>query len=133
VPEEANRFLTYREMAERLLPYVQEMGFTHIELLPITEFPFDGSWGYQPISLFAPTSRFGSPDDFTYFVEEAHRRGLHVLLDWVPAHFPNDAHGLAEFVSRCERPLLDGALRPRRVARRCCGVDAVSGLFAQAR
>jgi 1,4-alpha-glucan branching enzyme len=97
VPEEANRFLTYREMAERLLPYVQEMGFTHIELLPITEFPFDGSWGYQPISLFAPTSRFGSPDDFRYFVEEAHRRGLHVLLDWVPAHFPNDAHGLAEF------------------------------------
>ncbi len=97
VPEEGNRFLTYREMAARLLPYVQDMGFTHIELLPITEFPFDGSWGYQPISLFAPTSRFGSPEDFTYFVDEAHRRGLHVLLDWVPAHFPNDAHGLAEF------------------------------------
>ena len=97
VPEAGNRFLTYREMAERLLPYVQEMGFTHIELLPITEFPFDGSWGYQPISLFAPTSRFGSPEDFTYFVDEAHRLGLQVLLDWVPAHFPDDAHGLAQF------------------------------------
>ncbi|MBX9761276.1 MAG: 1,4-alpha-glucan branching protein GlgB [Beijerinckiaceae bacterium] len=97
VPDEGNRYLTYREMAERLLPYVEQMGFTHIELLPITEFPFDGSWGYQPISLFAPTSRFGSPEDFSYFVDEAHRRGLHVLLDWVPAHFPNDAHGLASF------------------------------------
>ena len=97
VPEEGGRFLTYREMAARLLPYVEHMGFTHIELLPITEFPFDGSWGYQPISMFAPTSRFGTPDDFRFFVDEAHRRGIHVLLDWVPAHFPNDAHGLAQF------------------------------------
>jgi 1,4-alpha-glucan branching enzyme len=97
VPEEGNRYLTYREMAERLLPYVEEMGFTHIELLPITEYPFDGSWGYQPTSMFAPTSRFGTPDDFRFLVDEAHRRGLHILLDWVPAHFPNDAHGLAHF------------------------------------
>ena len=97
VPGEGGRYLTYREMAERLLSHVQDMGFTHIELLPITEFPFDGSWGYQPISLFAPTSRFGSPEDFRFFVDEAHQRGLHVLLDWVPAHFPNDAHGLAQF------------------------------------
>ncbi|MFZ9502026.1 MAG: 1,4-alpha-glucan branching protein GlgB [Beijerinckiaceae bacterium] len=97
VPEEGGRSLTWREMAQRLLPYVADMGFTHIELLPITEFPFDGSWGYQPISLYAPTSRFGPPEDFAHFVEAAHALGLGVLLDWVPAHFPNDAHGLAAF------------------------------------
>ena len=97
VSDEGNRYLTYREMAAQLLPYVHKMGFTHIELLPITEYPFDGSWGYQPISLYAPTSRFGTPEDFAFFVEEAHRLGLGVLLDWVPAHFPNDAHGLACF------------------------------------
>jgi 1,4-alpha-glucan branching enzyme len=97
VAEEANRPLTWRELSQRLLPYAQEMGFTHIELLPITEFPFDGSWGYQPISLYAPTSRFGPPEDFAHFVDEAHARGLGVLLDWVPAHFPGDAHGLAAF------------------------------------
>jgi 1,4-alpha-glucan branching enzyme len=97
VVEEGNRFLTYRELAERLVPYVVELGFTHIEMLPITEFPFDGSWGYQPVSLFAPTSRFGSPDDFAFFVDAAHRAGLGVILDWVPAHFPNDPHGLGNF------------------------------------
>lgn len=97
VQQEGGRYLTWREMAEQLLPYVADMGFTHIELLPITEFPFDGSWGYQPISMYAPTSRFGQPGDFKAFVEEAHRRGLGVLLDWVPAHFPNDPHGLAQF------------------------------------
>ncbi|WP_460448017.1 1,4-alpha-glucan branching protein GlgB [Alsobacter sp. SYSU BS001988] len=97
IPEEGDRFLTYREMAERLVPYVRDMGFTHIELLPITEFPFDGSWGYQPVSLFAPTSRFGSPEDFAFFVEAAHNAGLGILLDWVPAHFPNDPHGLGNF------------------------------------
>ncbi len=97
VAAEGDRYLTWREIAERLLPYVEEMGFTHLELLPITEFPFDGSWGYQPISMYAPTSRFGPPDDFRFFIEEAHRRGLGVLLDWVPAHFPNDPHGLAQF------------------------------------
>ncbi|WP_018263127.1 1,4-alpha-glucan branching protein GlgB [Methylobacterium sp. WSM2598] len=97
VPEEGNRYLTYRELAARLIPYVKEMGFTHIELLPITEHPFDGSWGYQPVSLFAPTSRFGSPEDFCEFVNAAHEAGLGILLDWVPGHFPLDAHGLGLF------------------------------------
>ncbi|GJD99533.1 1,4-alpha-glucan branching protein GlgB [Methylobacterium isbiliense] len=97
VPEEGNRYLTYRELAARLIPYVKEMGFTHIELLPITEHPFDGSWGYQPVSLFAPTSRFGSPDDFAEFVNAAHEAGIGLLLDWVPGHFPLDAHGLGQF------------------------------------
>ncbi|WP_240539886.1 1,4-alpha-glucan branching protein GlgB [Salinarimonas soli] len=97
VPEEGNRYLTYRELAERLIPYVKELGFSHIELLPITEFPFDGSWGYQPISLFAPTSRHGSPEDFKEFVEAAHAAGIGIILDWVPGHFPNDAHGFAYF------------------------------------
>ncbi len=97
VNEEDNRFLTYRELSDRLLPYVEDLGFTHIELLPIAEFPFDGSWGYQPTALYAPTSRFGTPEDFRYFVDAAHKRGIGVLLDWTPAHFPNDAHGLAFF------------------------------------
>lgn len=97
VPEENNRYLTYRELALRLIPYVKALGFTHIELLPITEYPFDGSWGYQPISLFAPTSRFGGPEDFAAFVEAAHDAGIGIILDWVPAHFPNDPHGLAYF------------------------------------
>jgi 1,4-alpha-glucan branching enzyme len=94
---ERGRYLTYRELAEQLIPYVKEMGFTHIEALPIAEYPFDGSWGYQPISLFAPTSRFGVPDDFRAFVDACHNAGLGLLLDWVPGHFPNDPHGLGRF------------------------------------
>ena len=95
--EEHDRFLTYRELAETLVPHVAALGFSHLELLPITEYPFDGSWGYQTTGLFAPTSRFGSPADFAYFVDAAHRAGLGVILDWVPGHFPTDAHGLAWF------------------------------------
>ncbi len=97
VPEEGNRFLTYRELANRLVPYVKEMGFTHIELLPVMEHPFSGSWGYQVLGFFAPTARFGPPEDFKLFVDACHQAGLGVILDWVPGHFPKDAHGLARF------------------------------------
>ncbi len=97
VAEENNRPLTYRELAERLIPYVKDMGFTHIELLPVMEHPFDGSWGYQPVSLFAPTRRFGTPEDFKFFVEAAHQAGIGLLLDWVPGHFPVDGHALGLF------------------------------------
>ncbi|MHC5541280.1 1,4-alpha-glucan branching protein GlgB, partial [Singulisphaera rosea] len=95
--EEGNRFLTYRELADQLVDYLRETQFTHVELLPISEHPFDGSWGYQPVGYFAPTSRHGSPDDFVYFVDTLHRNGYGVILDWVPAHFPRDLHGLGYF------------------------------------
>jgi 1,4-alpha-glucan branching enzyme len=90
-------WLTYRELAETLVPYVADRGFTHIELMPVAEHPFDGSWGYQPLGLFAPTSRFGTPDDFRFFVDRAHQAGIGVIVDWVPGHFPNDDGGLATF------------------------------------
>jgi 1,4-alpha-glucan branching enzyme len=95
--DENGKFLDYREMAHRLVDYVSQQGFTHIELLPITEHPLDASWGYQTTGYFAPTSRFGAPDDFRYFVDHCHRHNIGVLLDWVPAHFPKDAFGLARF------------------------------------
>jgi 1,4-alpha-glucan branching enzyme len=95
--EDGQRFLSYRELADRLVPYVRDLGFTHIELMPVMEHPFAGSWGYQVIGFFAPTSRFGEPDEFRAFVDACHVAGLGVLLDWVPGHFPKDAHGLARF------------------------------------
>jgi 1,4-alpha-glucan branching enzyme len=97
IPEEGNRYLTYLELAERLIPYVKEMGYTHIELLPVMEHPFSGSWGYQVIGFFAPTSRFGKPEEFKAFVDACHQEGIGIILDWVPGHFPKDAHGLAQF------------------------------------
>src|SRR6184192_1887119 len=97
VPEEHNRPLTYRETAPRLAEYVQRMGFTHVEFLPVMEHPFYGSWGYQTTGYFAPTSRYGTPQDFMYLVDYLHQHGIGVILDWVPSHFPSDAHGLAYF------------------------------------
>ncbi len=97
MPEDAGRPLSYRELAPQLADYALEMGFTHIEVLPIAEHPFDGSWGYQVTGFFAPTHRFGTPDDFAWFVNYLHSRGLGLILDWVPAHFPRDSFALAEF------------------------------------
>jgi 1,4-alpha-glucan branching enzyme len=96
-PEEGNRFLTWDELGDTLAPYARAMGFTHLELMPVSEHPFDGSWGYQPIGMYSPTSRFGDAPGFRRFVDRCHAEGVGVLLDWVPAHFPTDAHGLANF------------------------------------
>jgi 1,4-alpha-glucan branching enzyme len=97
VPEEGNRSLTYLEHASMLVDYVRDMGFTHIELTPVSEYPFGGSWGYQPVGLFAPTSRFGTPQDFRAFVDACHQARLGLIIDWVPGHFPTDQHGLGRF------------------------------------
>ena len=97
VPEENNRSLTYREMADDLPEYIKSMGFTHVEFTPIMEHPFYGSWGYQTVGYFAPTARYGSPQDFMYLIDSLHREGIGVILDWVPSHFPDDVHGLVYF------------------------------------
>ncbi len=97
VPEQGARYLTYRELAVDLVNYVKDMGFTHLQLMPISEFPFDGSWGYQPVGMYAATSRFGNIDDFKFFIDTCHQNDIAVLIDWVPGHFPTDSHGLGRF------------------------------------
>src|ERR1700730_4942796 len=97
VPEEGNRPLTYRELAAQLVEYLRDVGFTHVEFLPVMEHPFTGSWGYETTGYYAPTARYGSPDDFRYLVDCLHQNGIGVILDWTPAHFPTEAFGLGRF------------------------------------
>jgi 1,4-alpha-glucan branching enzyme len=97
VLEDNNRSLSYREMAQQLVEYVKETGFTHVEFLPVMEHPFFGSWGYQTAGYFAPSNRFGTPQDFMYLIDQLHQNGIGVILDWVPSHFPSDEHGLVYF------------------------------------
>ena len=101
VAEDGGRYLSYLELGDTLLPYVKEMGFTHIELMPVMEHPFDGSWGYQVVNYYAATSRFGNPDEFRNFIDRCHQAGIGIILDWVPGHFPKDAHGLAKYDGTC--------------------------------